>query len=154
MFSPCRTWRYVLTRRWGEGPALAVIGLNPSTADEQTDDPTIRRCVGLARRWSYGALVMLNLFAYRATDPADMQRAPNPIGPDNDRHIAEQTRAAGMVLAAWGVHGEWGQRAVHVQVMLGATYGVPLHALGWTRAGHPRHPLYVRGDTEPESFPS
>ncbi len=81
--SICRRYRYALLRRWGEGKNAMFIGLNPSTADETADDPTIRRCVSFAKAWGFGGLCMANLFAYRATNPADMLMQADPIGPDN-----------------------------------------------------------------------
>lgn len=150
-FSPCRTWRYVLTRQWDDAlPSLNVVGLNPSTADEQADDPTIRRCIGFARTWGYGGLVMTNLFAFRATDPYRMLGAPDPIGPENDMHLQQQARGAGLVLAAWGVYGKCHGRAL--QVLRFALNAVPLRCLGETKEGHPKHPLYIKGDTLPIAY--
>ena len=144
VFSPDRVYRYELRRTWGPGPVVAFIGLNPSTADETVDDPTIRRCIGFAKRWGYGGLVMLNLFAFRATDPRDMRAADDPVGPDNDRHLIAATSESGLVVAAWGVHGAYRNRDREVAGLLAWN----LMALGLTRDGHPRHPLYVRGDAE------
>lgn len=149
-FSPCRTYRYRLVRRWAEGPALNVIGLNPSTADETVDDPTIRRCIGFARDWGFSALVMTNLCAFRATDPERMMRAEEPAGPDNDRWLREEARSAGMVLVAWGANPvaiDVGRRAI--RYVLG---GVALYCLGLTQAGAPRHPLYIAKTTRPVLF--
>lgn len=146
-FSPCRTWRYALCRTWdGEKPYAMVVGLNPSTADETLDDPTIRRCIRFARYWGYGALAMTNLFAFRATDPRDMKAAEDPVGPDNDAHLARLAANAGVVVAAWGIHGEHQDRAQ--QVVDARTLG-SFTVLGLTAAGHPRHPLYMRAECRP-----
>jgi hypothetical protein len=142
VFSPDRVYRYTLTRTWDSGPTVAFIGLNPSTADETVDDPTIRRCIGFAKRWGYGTLVMLNLFAFRATDPRVMRAAGDPIGPENNAYIQAVAAEAGDVVAAWGVHGSYLGRDRAVRDLL---FWRP-SALGLTKDGHPRHPLYVRAD--------
>lgn len=146
-----RAYRYVLWREWDNSiPAMVVIGLNPSTADESEDDPTIRRCIAFAKREGFGRLVMLNLFALRATDPKWMMRHADPIGPENDRTL-HQTAVAGKCLgyqfvAAWGAHGSHLNRAREVRNIF-AALGVPLLCLGRTSNGAPRHPLYLRADT-------
>lgn len=151
-FSPCRTWRYLLWREWrvaeNSDPQrdVAFIGLNPSTADENADDPTIRRCIGFAKAWGYDGILMLNLFAFRATDPADMKRAVDPVGPENDAKILESVGAAAIVVAAWGQHGAYRSRAFDVRKKLLKDFDVK--CLGKTNNGHPRHPLYVRGDAK------
>lgn len=150
VFSRCRRWRYTLWRTWDDGlPYCQFIGLNPSTADEVQDDPTVRRCIRFARDWGYGALCMTNAFAYRATDPALMKAQPDPVGRDNDRWLAEIAAGAGLVVAAWGVHGTHLERDRRLLDRLGT-----LHCLGVTQAGHPRHPLYVRADTQPSRWRS
>lgn len=143
-FSADLVYRYRLTRRWNPGPVVAFIGLNPSTADETNDDPTIRRCIRFALSWGGGTLVMLNIFGFRATDPRDMKRAHDPVGPENDKYIVRAAREADIVVAAWGVHGSYLARDEEVLKIL------PLQpeALGVTKDGYPRHPLYVRGDTK------
>jgi hypothetical protein len=118
-FSADRVYRYTLTRELGIGPTLMVIGLNPSTADETQDDPTIRRCIGFAKRWEMGRLVMTNIFAFRSTWPAALYSDTNdPIGADNDHHLLEQAGAADMILAAWGAHGGLVDRDVEVRSLL------------------------------------
>lgn len=148
-FSPCRTWRYELWRRWGREPEryCAFIGLNPSTADETNDDPTIRRCIGFAKRWGFSGLYMLNLFAFRSTDPTGLKTANDPVGPENNLHLMRICDSAELVIAAWGVHGTYLDRHKKVLSLLG-----PLHCLGTTKDGHPKHPLYLAGDTEPVLF--
>lgn len=147
-FSACRTRRYLLWRIWDvTQPMLTVIGLNPSTADENTDDPTIRRCIGFAKRWGHGGLWMLNLFAYRSTDPGALKYVDDPIGEHGNHYLMTHAtdKAASMVLAAWGVHGRWLDR----QRQAWKFCQQPLHCLGVTKDGSPRHPLYVRGDQRP-----
>lgn len=143
--SPCRRYRYDLWRRWSSGPYAMFIGLNPSTADEQQNDPTIRRCIGFAKAWGYGALCMTNLFAFRATDPRDMKAAEFPIGGhENDLALRSLAESAGVVIAAWGVHGTHLDRAADVVKLI-----PNLQCLGLTKDGHPRHPLYLNADCQP-----
>jgi hypothetical protein len=127
-----------------------VIGLNPSTADAVRLDPTCTRCERRARALGFGGYVMTNLFALKSTDPAALRRDPKPCGGvQNDFAVLAVARAAGMVLAAWGAHGALnGHAAVVLAELRGA--GVELHHLGLTKDGHPRHPLYLRNDVQPE----
>jgi len=154
-FSPCRTWRYALWRVWAEGPALVVLGLNPSTADETSDDPTVRRCIGYARAWGFGGLTMLNIFGFRATDPRVMRAAADPVGPNTDEHIRYWSRKAveegGAVLCAWGNHGEFRDRGRRVKAIL-ENAGVPAACLGRTSFGQPKHPLYLPKSALPVSY--
>ena len=148
-FSPCRTYRYSLWRRWGtpeQGYAM-FIGLNPSTADEVEDDPTIRRCVQFAKDWGYGALCMTNIFAFRATDPAVMKAHAAPTGPDTDATLVELAKNAGVVVAAWGNHGNHCARDRQVIALL-----PNLHCLKVTKAGQPSHPLYLRKALTPMRY--
>lgn len=154
ILSPCRIYRYTLWRDWTDllTPATGYamfIGLNPSTADETNDDPTIRRCVAFAKAWGYDSLCMTNLFAYRATDPADMMRAAEPVGPENDRLLREMAASAGVVVAAWGTLGVYRNRASDVRRML-----PHLSCLRLTKDGHPGHPLYLPQTLRPVSWPS
>ena len=146
-FSPCRTWRYKLSRRWSPaGPMIAFVGLNPSTADEVNDDPTVRRCIGFARRWGFGGMYMLNVFAYRSTNPRELRTAADPVGPRNDGTLTKICRLCDMVVACWGVWGWLFDRDQAVVELLG---GIPIHSLGITSDGHPKHPLYLRSTTVP-----
>lgn len=146
LVSPCGLYRYWLTRTWDQSrPPACFVMLNPSTADAERDDPTVRRCVGFAKRWGWGGLAVVNLFAFRATSPKDLKRAQEPVGPDNDRHLLEFARRAGVAVAAWGAHGAHLGRAREVVALLRGA-GVALHCLGTTADGSPRHPLYVRAD--------
>jgi hypothetical protein len=125
---------------------LAIVMLNPSTADAERDDPTIRRCIAFAVRERFGGVEICNLFALRATAPANLKAADDPVGPDNDRHLRDLFARHAQVLAAWGVHGGHRGRAEAI-VRLAARLGVALTCLGRTAQGQPRHPLYVRGDS-------
>lgn len=147
-FSECRTWRYVLRRQWGEGDMLGFILLNPSTADETQDDPTIRRCVGYAKAWGYAGLVLGNLFAFRATDPKDMKAASDPIGPDNDKALGKIVHEThGQIVCGWGGHGGFlGRSAVVRDFLMQAAAPV---ALSLTASGEPGHPLYLKADAAP-----
>lgn len=142
-FSPCRRYRYALWRTCrgllpNDNGYAMFVGLNPSTADEYRDDPTVRRCVAFAQEWGYDALCMTNLFAFRATDPAVMMRAEDPVGPDNDRFLNILAASAGVIVAAWGVHGSFLARGEEVRAML-----PPMSYLRLTRDGSPAHPLYL-----------
>lgn len=147
IFDESGQFRYSLLRRWRGGKGrVAMILLNPSTADATRDDPTLRRCIGFARRWGFASLEVVNLFAYRATRPQQLQQAADPVGPENDNHLMRAARNAGAVVAAWGVHGVLAGRNVEVLRVL-AGLGLPLSCLGLTLAGHPRHTLYLPNHT-------
>jgi hypothetical protein len=142
--SDCGQYRYHLYRRLGEGRrAATLIMLNPSTADHEVDDPTIRKVMGFARRWACDELHVVNLFAFRATRPADLREAADPVGPENREWLRRAVELAcdGLVVFAWGTHGAYmGQD----KAVLGWIGGLcqPM-CLSLTRDGHPRHPLYV-----------
>jgi hypothetical protein len=147
-FSPCRTYRYSLTRAIEERMifveprgTLLVIGLNPSTADETKNDPTVKRLMHRASVLGFDRLVVCNLFAFRATDPAVMRAAADPVGPDNDHFLLTEAAGAAMVLAAWGNHGTHNGRARFVRELLEREK--PLHALRLTSIQEPEHPLYL-----------
>lgn len=151
-FSPDRRYRYTLWRTWDESkPTVMVIGLNPSTADENHLDNTLKKCAKLAHSWGYGSFVMTNLFAFRATDPLDMKACFEPVGPQNDAFLRELAFACKLVLAAWGTHGGWLGRDQQVIQML-TRRGVNLSCLKLTKDGHPWHPLYVKDSTRPMRF--
>lgn len=146
-FSACRAYRYELWRWWNrDKPYAMFVGLNPSTADERRDDPTVRRCIRFASDWGYGGLCMSNLFALRATDPRVMLAHPEPEGPDNEATLIRLAGDAGIVVAAWGVHGRHRDRDQWAQTALRGK----LHHLGLTLEGLPRHPLYLRADVLPQ----
>ncbi|MDQ0894478.1 DUF1643 domain-containing protein [Agromyces ramosus] len=131
-------YRYSLTRVWDEAlPTITYVLLNPSTADAQQLDPTLRRCVSFAKREGYGGMVILNLYAFRTKSPKVMKAATDPVGPENDRMLAGVT---GTVVAGWGNNAD-PARVAQVVALL-----PPLLALGVTKKGNPQHPLYVLGD--------
>jgi len=151
-FSECRTYRWTLSRWWENTlPPCVFIGLNPSTADETEDDPTIRRCIGFAKSWGMGGLMMLNAFAFLATDPKVMQAADDPIGDENDHAIAHQTyiasRRGGIIIAAWGNHCPDSRQKAICNLVNGN-----LQCLGKTQSGKPKHPLYIASKTKPIDF--
>jgi len=147
-FSPCRSYRYSLSRIWNRKlPVILFVGLNPSTADETANDPTVRRCIGFARAWGFGGLVLVNLFAYRATNPADLLNAKDPVGPRNDDFILKNALSAGRTVVAWGAKGNLLGRDHYVLSLLSSTA-----CLGTTKDGAPRHPLYIRADTRLRPF--
>jgi hypothetical protein len=152
VFSPDRCYRYTLTRVWDPaGKKLVFIGLNPSTADEHRLDPTLRRCLRFGYDWGYGRFDMLNLFAFRATDPRAMKAAAEPIGPDNNAHIKLVCARADLVVACWGTHGSFKRRDRAVKAMLEAE-GIKLHYISLSRDGHPKHPLYLSSELTPREW--
>jgi hypothetical protein len=125
-----------------------VVGLNPSTADEVRNDPTVARCVNYARRWGLGGLIMMNAFAVRGTNPRVLREVPDPVGPDNDFWLSRMAREASLIVAAWGNHGLWLERQTKVLSLIDRE----VYCLGVTKQGAPRHPLYLRKDAEPRIF--
>jgi hypothetical protein len=140
LFSAYGRFRYRLGRRWGEGPTVAFVLLNPSIADDEVDDATIRRCIDFAKRLGFGGLEVVNLYAYVATDPAELRRAGYLVGPENDRHIVEAVSACDRVVLAWGVHAGRRERPTQVLELL-RSIGISPHCLRRTSSGHPEHPL-------------
>jgi hypothetical protein len=142
-------YRYRLWRTWDdEKPAVAFIMLNPSTADATTDDPTTRRCIGYAEDWGYGRLVVGNLFAFRSTDPRQLEDHSAAVGPDNDEHLLAIRDEAEKIIVAWGTHGSLRDRDHRVAHLLDAD----LYALDTTQDGQPAHPLYQPADIDPNPF--
>jgi len=148
-YSDCERYRYTLTREWAPSAGrLLCVMLNPSTATELQNDPTVERCERRARALGYGAFRVCNIFAYRATDPKVMRAVDDPIGPENDAALADSAAWSDLVLCAWGSHGAHLGRGPFVERLLRGT-GRPLTHLGLTQGGHPRHPLYVPYATRP-----
>lgn len=149
--SECGRYRWWLRRSWktgGDGKVVCFVMLNPSTADALVDDPTIRRCMGFVRAWGYSTLSVRNLFALRATDPADLLKANEPTGgPRGDLEISAAC-TADLVIAAWGASVPFGREKEALSLLSAK----PLYCLGKTKQGKPRHPLYVRGDAQPVLF--
>ncbi|MEM9350478.1 MAG: DUF1643 domain-containing protein [Pseudomonadota bacterium] len=149
VYSDCERYRYMLTRVWEPGGRKALfIMLNPSTATEVQNDPTVERCERRARALGFGAFRVLNIFAWRDTDPKKMRAATDPVGPANDAAILESLAWADQIIAAWGTHGEHLERGSAVAEMLRAS-GRPIYHLGLSKAGHPKHPLYIPYDQQP-----
>jgi hypothetical protein len=157
VFSPCRTWRYTLTREWesplddGEELSCLFICLNPSTATETKDDPTVRRCIGLATKLGYSRLTICNIFALRSTDPKALYDHADPVGPDNLEHIAREAVRHELLVAAWGNHGALHGQGVTVMNLL-SVLAEAVHVLGINATGQPKHPLYLRADTQPRQL--
>ncbi|MCF6273604.1 MAG: DUF1643 domain-containing protein [Rhodobacteraceae bacterium] len=151
-YSDCEAYRYALTRVWDEtGRKVLFLMLNPSTATEVQNDPTVERCERRARTLGFGAFRVCNIFAYRATDPRDMRAAKDPIGSANDTSIVEAIEWADEVVAGWGNHGAHLSRGQAVEALLKAQPKKPKH-LGLTNSGHPKHPLYIAYKTQPEAW--
>lgn len=161
--SDCGRYRYTLLRPIDQrcvplpghpepsGVCMFVM-LNPSTADAMADDPTIRRCTDYARRWGHTRLTVVNLFAFRATRPAWLLQAEDPVGPDNDAHIATQAQTAARVVLAWGTGGAASRLLAERVPRVLALLPWPLHALALTADGQPGHPLYLSKALEPRAL--
>lgn len=147
VLSACGTYRYTLSRGWTGGAGyVLLLGLNPSWADATEDDPTIRREVAFAKAWGYTGLAKWNLFAYRTPYPVELLQAADPVGPDNDKYLLSMAKRARLIVACWG--GKGGLLGRDEQV-LKRLRGFDLYCLGLTKAGQPRHPLYLKADLTP-----
>lgn len=146
-----KKYRYTLERYWGKNKANFVnfILLNPSTADAVRDDPTVKACIEFAKRWGFDGLVFTNLFAFRATKPAQMKACLNPHGPMNDIHIKRIGRKARKIIIAWGNYGIHCNRCREVIALLGSK---KLFCLGLTKSGQPKHPLYIKRTVTPRLY--
>jgi hypothetical protein len=149
-FSPDKKYRYLLARRWDHAPVLPFVMLNPSSANEDEDDPTVRRCIGFAKREGAGGIMVANLMAFVATDPADLVKAKDAPGPMNIKfltEVGEYARDYRMpVVCAWGAHAEadgYDTGAVAILKKAGAN----LVCFGVTKGGYPKHPLYLAANT-------
>jgi hypothetical protein len=155
VISACGAYRYSLTRKWSDAPLLPFVMLNPSTANAKEDDPTIRRCIGFARREGAGGLIVANLYALRSPAPEALWSARDPIGPRNRRALiglAAQAIAQSLpIICAWGAQAR--QDQIDGALRMFQTAGARLACLGRTRRGAPRHPLYVRASQSLERFP-
>ena len=148
------SYRYHLTRRWAFqeiGPCGLWIMLNPSTADETKDDPTIRKCIGFGKRWGWSAFTVMNLFAARATQPRDLAIYADPVGEDTDRLLQTAMHSGGPTVVAWGSFAQHYPERV-AQVLALAPEGAELQCLGRSKQGHPRHPLMLSYDTPLERY--
>lgn len=147
-----RRYRYTLTREWQPAQGLVnFVMLNPSTADAYDDDATIRRCVGFAREWGYGGIVVTNLYAFRATQPADLFAADDPVGPENEGHLRRVAAEAAVVVCAWGDHGRKNKRGHNVAGLLRGGQ-VNLNYLRLTRFGQPNHPVRLPYGLSPQPW--
>lgn len=141
-------YRYRLERLWdATRPAVTLVMLNPSRADQYRDDPTLRRCICLAQRWHYGSLIVVNLFAYCSASPRCLQTIADPVGPENNDYVLQACQATGHSVLAWGNGGALYTRDRQVLALL-APYRDRLYCLGLNRTGQPRHPLYVPNDSQ------
>lgn len=155
VISKCGAYRYSLTRRWSDAPLLSFVMLNPSTADAKEDDPTIRRCIGFARREGAGGLIVANLYALRSPSPEALWSARDPIGPENGLALlglaAQAFAQSAPIICAWGALAR--QDQIDGALRMFQTTDARLACLGRTQCGAPRHPLYVRADQPLERFP-
>ncbi len=141
-------YRYSLWREWSiNTPKLVFIMLNPSKADANIDDPTLRRCIGFAKSWGFGSLLVINLFAYRSAKPSELRQVNDPVGAQNDRYLKKAIKSADKVVVAWGNNGKLMQRDQAVLKFLSKNNLQP-YCLGITKTGYPRHPLYVESCTK------
>lgn len=152
LYSVCERYRYALTRTWDEtGKRALFVMLNPSTATEVQNDPTVERCERRARTLGFGSFRVTNIFAWRDTDPRNMRAAPEPIGLHNDATLLDGAAWADQIITAWGAHGEHLDRGRTVEKLLRDTQ-LPLFHLGLTKAGHPKHPLYIAYTEQPRPW--
>lgn len=152
VFSDCRQYRYRLWRIWDDSrPPAAFVMLNPSTADEVDNDQTVERCERRAHAMGFGGLQVVNIFALRSTDPTALYSHAEPIGRDNNAAIIEATREAGIVICAWGTHGNLNNRGAEVKAILDRS-GIEPHCLVLNANGTPKHPLYVGYDVMPKPW--
>jgi len=153
-WSPCKRYRYTLRRQGLQGmldPGFAAIGfllLNPSTATEKKNDPTIRKCIGFATRWGFAELVIVNVYAFCSTDPAGLWTVDDPVGPENDAAIAEVAGQVEKLVCGWGKHA----RSERIERVAELLVGREVFALAVNRDGSPQHPLYIPDSTELQRY--
>jgi len=152
VYSDDEAYRYRLERVWAPGPRVLFVMLNPSTATEMQNDPTVERCERRARALGFGSFAVGNIFAYRATDPKVMRAQADPVGPENDAAILAMAGQADRIVAAWGTHGAHLARGAAVESLLRGA-GHELFHLGLSIAGIPKHPLYIAYERQPELWP-
>jgi hypothetical protein len=152
VLSDCGTYRYLLRRAWDHSkPRAMIVMLNPSTADAEIDDPTIRSCLRLLRAIGYGSFEVVNLFGLRCTNPDALANSVNPVGPRNDTMIEAAVMRCDVGICAWGAHPIAGNRSGAVLNLIRA-HRPATYCLGKTKAGAPRHPLYIKGGTALELY--
>ncbi|MCW9028359.1 MAG: DUF1643 domain-containing protein [Kangiella sp.] len=146
IFSPCKQYRYLLKREsnsfYVDKTTSLFVMLNPSTADENINDPTIRRCIGFAETWGCAGLIVANLYAYRSTDPKKLNQVSDPIGPENNAHLEKLAKEYDDVVFAWGNNANTARAKQVIEIF--QKHGSRAWCLGVTKAGHPKHPLYIR----------
>ena len=149
IFSKCDQYRYALWRTWTmDLPKLMIVGLNPSTADAQNDDPTIRRCIQFAKDLGFGGVIITNLFAFKSTQPKGLYQSAHPVGPLNNFFLAEFKKISSTVLVAWGNHGTFKERNQEVLKLFENPYCLKIN-----KSGHPAHPLYLKKTETLKPFP-
>lgn len=152
VISPCEHYRYALHRRWQIGNRSVLwVMLNPSTADADIDDPTIRRCLGFSQAWSFDHLMVGNLYALRSTQPAALWTAEDPVGPENDAHLRAMAKSAAQIICAWGANAKPARANAVIKLL--REYA-PVCALRMTKSGAPSHPLYLSGNLTPQDMTS
>jgi len=146
--SSCRNYRYALWRTWDVNkPRVLFIALNPSTADETHDDPTLNRCINFAHEWGFGGLSIGNLFAFRSTNPKQLKSNNDPVGPANNRWLIKLDQESTLTVAAWGNHGKYLKRADHIRQSLKNLYCLQINV-----TGEPAHPLYLESNLKPKKL--
>lgn len=145
VFSEEKKYRYRLFREWHPiAPKVAFVGLNPSIADYEIDDPTIRKCISFAKDWGFGGFYMVNLFAYCASDPNCLIKQVDPVGSFNDRHLKEVFKVVDKVVCAWGYGGIHQGRNEAVLKLISEPYCIAKNS-----KGEPAHPLYLKTTLQP-----
>lgn len=154
VLSSCRRYRYSLTRIWNNQlPKLMFIMLNPSTADETNNDPTIRRCIRYAKEWGYGGLYVCNLFSYRATKPLDLLNTEEPIGEENYMYIKQIAEQVDKVICAWGNKHIVKKILTHQNPLeLLDFISSKLYCIELSKDGTPKHPLYLKAHLLPKKI--
>lgn len=148
ILSECETYRYQLWRIWDESkPKVLFIMLNPSTADADIDDPTIRRCIGFAKSWGYGGLFVGNIFAYRSTEPKGLFEADDAVGVDNNYHLEQMSEKCEIAVCAWGNSPIVNKMNTTHKPLKNVR--IPLHYIELSKDGTPKHPLYLKSELKP-----
>ena len=148
IFSTDRVYRYTLVREIGDSDkTLFFLCLNPSTADEIKNDPTVTRCIGYARDWGFGRLLVGNIFAIRSTDPKLLYKTDDPVGSENDKWIKKMAEHSDLTVGAWGNHGQLNSRSAQINKLI-----TDINCLKITKLGEPSHPLYLSKKLKPIPF--
>jgi hypothetical protein len=145
IISNCEKYRYLLSRGDCSNP-LVFIMLNPSTADAYLDDPTIRRCLGFANTGGYDGIIVINLYAFRSSNPKDLLQTQDPVGSENDKYISNTLMQYKNIVCAWGSNALL-ERVSNVMCIL-KQYNANVLCLGLNKNGSPKHPLYIKANQE------